>query len=453
MRYQPFDLEGNRLDLMFDGKRYGYEPDSYGPDVAAIHKKLGGEDQRGEDAHLFSGTGFLDDSWWHRTYWIYGNYHASGHSGYTQAGAQGAPAGRMITFDKDRIYTWGRLKWYFKWSEEYVYHLHAKDYDYQDQWSVMLPILVRAMVASDDRLFVLGPEELMRQDEIKRRITEDEVQQLMAEQEKALNGQSGSILLAVDKQSGKILSGYRLQTAPLLDGMAGAYGNLYLSTTDGQLCCLSDDGEGLAALTKEEIEQLNESAAPPAPPKAKAAKKKPVAGAKTTQLPSKDADFAHLDQAHAYRTELGYRVASEAQSTGTLLKTLDTPLTGKVTLKCKLQYANGDGANNGYLAFGDSTNEAELVKCGLRMKMKNAAVIQGSLAANEGETTTCETDYETQYELIVTVDLESGSVTFQGGGVTVNAKLDRPMKSITHLGYCLNNSVVDFSPIEVAVAR
>ena len=64
----------------------------------------------------------------------------------------------MITFDKDRIYTWGRLKRYFRWSEEYVYHLHAKDYDYQDQWSVMLPILVRAMVASDDHLFVLGPE-------------------------------------------------------------------------------------------------------------------------------------------------------------------------------------------------------------------------------------------------------------------------------------------------------
>ena len=72
---------------------------------------------------------------------------------------------------------------------------------------MMLPILVRAMVASDDRLFVLGPEELMRQDEIKQRITEDEVQQLMAEQEKALNGESGSILLSVDKQSGKILSG------------------------------------------------------------------------------------------------------------------------------------------------------------------------------------------------------------------------------------------------------
>ena len=38
---------------------------------------------------------------------------------------------------------------------------------------------------------------------------------------------------------------------------------------------------------------------------------------------------------------------------GVVLKPLDTPLTGKVTLKCTLQYANGDGANNGYLAFGD----------------------------------------------------------------------------------------------------
>ena len=64
----------------------------------------------------------------------------------------------MITFDKDRIYTWGRLPQYFKWSEEYVFHLHAKDYEYQDLWSVMLPILVRAMVASDDRCSCLAPK-------------------------------------------------------------------------------------------------------------------------------------------------------------------------------------------------------------------------------------------------------------------------------------------------------
>ncbi len=276
MRYQPFDLDGNRLDLLFSGKLYGYEPGRYGEDVATTHEPLATK-QKGEDAHLFSGTGFLDDSWWHRTYWIYGNYHASGHSGYTQAGAKGAPAGRMITFDKDRIYTWGRLKRYFRWSEEYIYSLHAKDYDYQDQWSVMLPILVRAMVASDDRLFVLGPEELMRQDEIKKRITEDEVQKLMVEQEKALDGKSGSILLTVDKQSGKILSGHRLSTAPVLDGMVGAYGNLYIAATDGTLCCVSGDGEALDALSGAKVEQLNKNSAPPPPPpaaKKKAARKK-----------------------------------------------------------------------------------------------------------------------------------------------------------------------------------
>ena len=456
MRYQPFDLEGNRLDLPFSGKLYGYEKGTYGADVATTHDPVANK-QKGEDAHLFSGTGFLDDSWWHRTYWIYGNYHASGHSGYTQAGAQGAPAGRMITFDKERIYTWGRLRQYFRWSEEYVYHLHAKDYDYQDQWSVMLPILVRAMVASDDRLFVLGPEELMRQDEIKRRITEEEVQQLMVEQEKALNGQSGSILLTVDKHSGKILSGHRLPTAPLLDGMSGAYGNLYMAATDGTLCCIGSDGDALAALTDEKIEELNTIVAPPstAPGQQKPAKKKPAGaeGGSTAGLASKDADFAKLDQARAFQTELGYRIASEGKQVGTALRQLDAPLTGKVTLKCKLQYANAEGANNGYLAFGDSADEAQLVKCGLRQKMRTAAIIQGPLVDNQGATTPCDTELDKPYDLVVTVDLASGNVTFQGGGATVTAKLDRPLKSISHVGYCLNGSIADFSPIEVSEAR
>jgi outer membrane protein assembly factor BamB len=454
MRYQPFDLEGNRLDLLFSRRLYGYETGAYAEHVAATHEPLSTK-QKGEDAHLFSGTGFLDDSWWHRTYWVYGNYHASGHSGYTQAGARGAPAGQMITFDRDRIYTWGRLRQYFRWSEEYVFHLHAKDYDYQDQWSVMLPILVRAMVASDDRLFVLGPEELMRQDEVKRRILENDVQNLMVEQEKAMNGKSGSILLAVDKQSGKILSGHRLQVAPVLDGMAGAYGNLYVAATDGTLCCIGAEGEALRALSNEKLDELNKTVPPPSvDPQQKPAPKKKAAARKSAakQLPSKDADFQKVDQARVYSSGLGYEVASEPSQIGTALKRLDTPLTGKVTLKCRLQYANGDGANNGYLAFGDSAEETQLVKCGFRQRMKTAAIIQGSLASNEGATAPCETELGKPYELSVTVDLASGSVTFQSGTTTVTAKLVRPFKSITHVGYCLNNSVAEFSPIETAAA-
>ena len=224
----------------------------------------------------------------------------------------------MITFDKDRIYTWGRLQRYFKWSEEYVYHLHAKDYDYQDQWSVMLPILVRAMVASDDRLFVLGPKELMRQDEIKRRITEEEVQQLMAEQEKALDGESGSILLTVDKQSGKILSGYRLQIArrcwtawPVLTATCTSpppMGNSAASATTARVWM---------HCPAEEVEELNENGdAPVAPEESKQ-------GEEASRPRKDDSSFRPRMpisptsmQAHAYQTELGYRIASEAKQGG-----------------------------------------------------------------------------------------------------------------------------------------
>ena len=122
-------------------------------------------------------------------------------------------------------------------------------------------------------------------------------------------------------------------------------------------------------------------------------------------------------------------------------------------MTCTLQYANGDGSNNGYLVFGDSTKEAELVKCGLRQKMKTAAVIQGSLSANKGATQPSVTDYQGKHEMSVTVDLASGSVTLEGGGATVKAKLNRPLKSITHVGYALNGTITDFSPIEVSVAQ
>jgi len=37
--------------------------------------------------------------------------------------------------------------------------------------------------------------------------------------------------------------------------------------------------------------------------------------------------------------------------------------------------------------------------------------------------------------------------------VSVKAKLSRPMKRITHVGYCLNATITDFGPIEVSAAQ
>ncbi len=102
LRSMPFDKEGIQ-------KRVAYV------DV---------KEQRGEDAHLFSPTGFLDDTWWHRTYWVYGRSMASGAGGYYQAGRV-TPAGRIMVLDDENIYGFGRKPQYYKWTTPLEHHLFA----------------------------------------------------------------------------------------------------------------------------------------------------------------------------------------------------------------------------------------------------------------------------------------------------------------------------------------
>ena len=61
--------------------------------------------------HLFSPAGFVDDSWWHRTYWLYGTDMNSGWGGWVTAGNQN-PSGRLLVLDENSIYGFGRLEQY-----------------------------------------------------------------------------------------------------------------------------------------------------------------------------------------------------------------------------------------------------------------------------------------------------------------------------------------------------
>jgi len=265
MRYQHFDMEGNRTKIDYDRKLFGKDQ----AEVGEAHKAAL-TDQKGEDAHLFSGTGFLDDSWWHRTYWLYGKHHASGWSGHSRAGAGGVPAGRILSFDKENIFAWGRLQRYYKWTPKYEYSLYACDYDHQRKWDVMTPILVRAMLLSGSDLFIMGPEEVARQSDLLGSIASEATQKKVAEQEKMLAGESGSKLLRVDAETGKIRSGLVFDSAPIFDGMVGAYGNVYLCMMDGTLRCLGADGASLEEVPAEEIEEFNkDSAVPPVEKKGK----------------------------------------------------------------------------------------------------------------------------------------------------------------------------------------
>ena len=82
--------------------------------------------QYGDGVHLLCPFGFLDDTWFHRSYWVYGKSFASGAGGYYRAGRY-APAGRILAFDESNVYGFGREPQYYKWTTPLEYHLFAAD--------------------------------------------------------------------------------------------------------------------------------------------------------------------------------------------------------------------------------------------------------------------------------------------------------------------------------------
>ncbi len=116
MRSQPFRLDGSRVPPV-------RMPTSGNADSGAVPPV-----QKAEFAHLFSPTGLLDDSWWHRTYWMYGSTFVSGWCGYYLAGKT-APAGKILVFDQRRVYGYGRLPKFYRWTTPIEHQLFATPKD------------------------------------------------------------------------------------------------------------------------------------------------------------------------------------------------------------------------------------------------------------------------------------------------------------------------------------
>jgi hypothetical protein len=269
MRSQTFDLEGNR------GQVSPHSPNNR--DQAAV--------QKGEEAHLFSPTGFLDDSWWHRSYWVFGRSFAQGAGGWPQAG-KFAPGGRILTFNDSMVYGFGRQPMYYQWRTPLEYQLFASAKQpkivnepaaakraaarktkpkpkakqsaatkkatpakakpaaprYQHpayEWSRSAPMLVRAMVLAGQTLFIAGPPDLVDEEEAFRRVGSPEMEARLAKQDAALSGAQGALLWAVSTTDGEKLSECRLQSLPTFDGMAAAAGRLFLTTAEGKVACLA----------------------------------------------------------------------------------------------------------------------------------------------------------------------------------------------------------------------
>jgi len=258
MRSLPFDMEGNRRRITHIAEET-------------------------EPAHLFSPTGFLDGNWFHRSYWTYARTFPGGWIGHLNAGRYN-PSGRLLVVDDATLFGFGRQPEYYKWTTSLEYRLFAVDTDahhtqdiyahdafkvaqlekfpkmkidrqlglpsgprpervnpYACKWkSPDMPLLVTAMVATKNALFVAGPDDVSDEGVLFFRDAKDEVRGKeadLAKQAALWKGEGGATLLAVSKQDGKKLSEYHLEALPVFDGMIAADNQLFIATQKGTLVC------------------------------------------------------------------------------------------------------------------------------------------------------------------------------------------------------------------------
>jgi hypothetical protein len=248
MRSQVFTPDGQRLSL--EALPYAGDPERYSVPPT----------QNPEHAHLFSPTGFLDDSWWHRTYWVYGSRFLGGWAGYPQAGRV-TPSGRILVFDDENVYGFGRLPQYYRWTTPIEHQLfsapkHASEkenksvntelpdyFQVHHHWTRTIPVMARAMVLANQTLFAAGPPDLIDEEELKENPHSEEAIEKSVEQQKAFAGEKGAVLLGVSAGDGKPLTRLDLDAVPVFDGMAAAYNRLYISSMKGDLICLSGKTE------------------------------------------------------------------------------------------------------------------------------------------------------------------------------------------------------------------
>jgi outer membrane protein assembly factor BamB len=227
-KYQSQNMEGALQDILSsDGER-----------VYMRHKpfELNGKESGDEpDKHVFSSVGFLDDSWWHRSYWAYGTEFLGGFGGWQSAGTKFA-SGRILSVQGDKVYGYGQAKPQSgpQMTQGNYYQLFAADSRQAKPrhmltkeashpfylWRRDVPLMVRAMVVTEKTMFISGPQGNWLHS------LED------------FRGEKVVVLWAVSTENGETLATMELPSTPVFDGMAAAYGRIYLATVDGTVLCM-----------------------------------------------------------------------------------------------------------------------------------------------------------------------------------------------------------------------
>ena len=241
-----------------------------------------------EPPHLFSPTGFLDGTWFHRTYWTYGRSFPGGWIGHLNAGRYN-PSGRLLVMDENFVFGFGRKPDYYRWVTSLEYRLFAVDrkafkprdiyaYDkfkarqvkkfptmkidkglglpsgprpkklpkaYDCAWQVAdVPILVRAMVSAKNLLFIAGPKDVSNEGQLSYQNALEEYGRFkahLAQQDEIWESAQQGAVHAITKRDGRTVAKFNMDGLPVFDGMIAANGCLYVAMQDGRILCLADE--------------------------------------------------------------------------------------------------------------------------------------------------------------------------------------------------------------------
>jgi len=164
------ELPGALPDVLVDDGQYIYVRDK-------VLDRDGIEQDR-HLPHLYCSAGLLDDSWWHRTAWLWGERNWGRASGWAvMPGIR--PSGRILVLDETTIFGYGRRN--VKGNDLRGYHLFRADKEVEQidsviknnnaaltrqqkpakviyHWSRQVPLLVRAIALAGEIIFAAGQQ-------------------------------------------------------------------------------------------------------------------------------------------------------------------------------------------------------------------------------------------------------------------------------------------------------
>jgi len=234
MRAGVIRIEGDRMtkDLLPAGKVIRYPGGGKRPAKTRIKGFA--------KAHLFSSYGFLDDSWFHRSYWVYSPVCSHRHN-YGMTGTR-SPAGRILVVDDKNVYGFGRQQKYFNWTTPMEYRLFARaktgHHNKAMIWDKPSPdMLVEALVLAGDALYAAGTPDVL--DETKPGIRDESPETLaaMKKQDAALAGESGGLFASFSRADGVMTKKIDLPAPPVFDGLIAANGRIYIVLRNGAVQC------------------------------------------------------------------------------------------------------------------------------------------------------------------------------------------------------------------------